>query len=119
MTHHDGTESHHVDDSDGVAATAVGGEGPAAASPAPDANADRIVDEAADFVHPVDHGAGTRTEPLESEEAGGYVSVHDADAPNDPAASEEKGDYVQPVDHGGGSDEPIEDAGDYVSPTSQ
>lgn len=128
MTHHDGTETEHADNSDPVAATAVGRDGANESShvhTTDDAvdplNADRTVDEAADYVHPVDHGSGTDTEPLESEEGGDYVSGADADdASGDPAGSEEKGDYVNPVDHGpGAGDEPVEDAGDYVSPTNQ
>lgn len=94
MTHHDGTESDHAHD-DAVPSTK----------------------EAADFVHPVDHGAGTKEAPLASEDEGSYVSgaeqVPNADTV--PIAVDEKGDYVAPVDHGAGTETADDDeAGEYV-----
>ena len=112
MTHHDGTEHTDVGHADALNADAGHTEQTGAAA------RDVTVDEAADYVHPVDHDAGTKTDPLESEEAGSYVSGTGPDI--DDVGTEEKGDYVDPVDHGAGSGhEPIEDAGDYVSPTNQ
>jgi len=96
MTHHDGTESDHAHE-------------PAV----PTAN------EAADFVHPVDHGAGTQEEPLVAEEEGSYVSggdhQHVPTADTAPMTMDEKGDYVTPVDHGAGTEiDADEESGEYV-----
>lgn len=78
--------------------------------------ADHDVEEAADFVHPVDHGAGTVEEPSEREPAGSFVTGGGSEHPADlVSAVEEKGDYVDPVDHGDGETTSFdEDAGDYT-----
>jgi len=96
MTHHEETESDHAHE-------------PAIPT----------ADEAADFVHPVDHGAGTQEEPLVAEDEGSYVSgavrepVPSADTV--PITMDEKGDYVTPVDHGAGTEiDGDEEAGEYV-----
>jgi hypothetical protein len=96
MTHHDGSTSDHARD-DAVPTSA----------------------EAADFVHPVDHGEGTKEEPLASEDEGSYVSgaVHEhvSSADTVPMTMDEKGDYVTPVDHGAGTEiDADEEAGEYV-----
>jgi len=75
--------------------------------------------EAADFVHPVDHGAGTQEEPLVAEEEGSYVSggdhQHVPTADTVPMTMDEKGDYVTPVDHGAGTEiDADEESGEYV-----
>lgn len=77
---------------------------------------DDEVDEAADFVHPVDHGAGPQEQPLEAEKAGSYVTGGEhANTAEQVIDDEEKGDYVSPVDHGnGGSEMTDEEAGDYT-----
>ena len=96
MTHHDGTESDH-----------------ARTEAVPTAN------ESADFVHPVDHGAGTEQGALTSEDEGSYVSgaahEHAPSADTAPMAVDEKGDYVTPVDHGVGTEIDADgEAGEYV-----
>ena len=96
MTHHDGTESDHARE-----------------------QAIPTADESADYVHPVDKGAGTVEEPLASEDEGSYVSgaVHEhvSSADTVPMTMDEKGDYVTPVDHGGGTEIDVdEEAGEYV-----
>ena len=79
------------------------------------------VDEAADYVHPVDRGDGTIEEPLASEDQGSYVSgaVHEHEhapsADTVPMTMDEKGDYVTPVDHGAGTEvDADEESGEYV-----
>ena len=98
MTHHDGNESDHAHE-------------PAVPT----------VDEAADYVHPVDRGDGTIEEPLASEDQGSYVSgaVHEHEhapsADTVPMTMDEKGDYVTPVDHGAGTEvDADEESGEYV-----
>ena len=76
-------------------------------------------DESADYVHPVDHGAGTEEEPLASEDEGSYVSgavhQHAPSADTVPMTMDEKGDYVAPVDHGEGTEiDTDEESGEYV-----
>jgi|GEM_PF-4160501 len=98
MTHHDGTDREH----DGV-----------------DGTPEPKVEEAANFVFPVDHGDGRLEEPVEAEDEGSYVSgaVHEHAPTTDtmPMTMDEKGDYVSPVDHGEGTKiDPDGEAGEYV-----
>jgi len=84
--------------------------------PALDPRADAPRDENADYVHPVDAGAGTDELPVEQEDAGSYVSGGDHGLAADRAVDDdEKGDYVTPVDHGGGTRTDDDgDSGEYV-----
>ena len=96
MTHHDGTDNDH--------------EGTHRA-PEPK------VEEAANYVFPVDHGTGTDEEPVEAENEGSYVSgaAHEHAPDTKPMTMDEKGDYVAPVDHGKGTKVDTDgEAGDYV-----
>lgn len=98
MTHHDGIDKEH-DRADDTGVPKV--------------------EEAANYVFPVDHGAGTDEEPVESEDEGSYVSgaAHEHAPTTDtmPMTMDEKGDYVAPVDHGSGTKVDVDgEAGDYV-----
>lgn len=92
MTHHDGISDDHHDE------TNVHTETPR---------------EAADFVHPVDHGAGTDEELIDGENKGDFTTSTDHGdghlAP--PNALREDGDFVS-----GSSDNEGLQGNDYVDP---
>ena len=92
MTHHDGTNDDHPD--------------------TPSTSVDNP-DEAADFVHAVDHGAGTDEELADGADKGDFTTSTDhGDGPDAPPnALREDGDYVSgSTDHSGLAGD------DYVDP---
>lgn len=119
MTHHDGTDHDHTDGEH--AAVPVSTDAEETGAPETELSAS----EAANFVYPVDHGAGTAEEPLESEAAGDYVSddrhgkaagsYTEIDDDSTVDSTDEKGDYAGSVNQTDGTEEEIDGAGDYVS----
>ena len=100
MTHHDGISDDHHDDT-----VTDNNEEHVKATDAPG--------EAADFVHAVDHGAGTDEELIDGTHKGDFTTSTDhGDAPDAPPNSlREDGDFVS-----GSTDTTEPDGDDYVDP---